>query len=617
MMKKLILALSLLLFPSLAWAQCTGVFPSGTVCGNDTGSAATPRAITGIPGSGTVTNFTFTNSGGFTGVVTGATSTPNLTLSVTQSGDSEQFANYSGALTNGNCVSIDSGGNFVDAGGPCTTGGGGGTVAAGTQNQLSYYAATGATVSGLTGANDSLLKTNASGVPSWSTVLPPLLTNPITTSASVGVLQWTGAYPAAVVPFMHTYTPAAALSADQAGGRINGYNTFLGYYAGNFTMGTAAVEGGRNVGIGYRALMANTTGWQNTAVGFIAQQKTTSGIYNTVVGTYALSENTTGSDNVAIGADALWKSTTAGANTVVGTYAMQNSTTASNSVAVGKDVLRYASTTASNVGVGYLALSGGNDSGTPYTGTANTALGANVLKGMVTGVNNVALGMNAMSNSDATSYNVAIGHSAGQNIGAAGLNVVIGYQSTFNATSATAVTAVGPQSLSAVTTGSYNTGIGYQAGNNITTGTHNTIIGDQTGFGITTGVNNTVIGSRVSGLTAALVNNIILADGAGAQRARYNDGWKLATTGTAPVLSSCGTTPAISGDDFSGTVTMGTSTPTGCIITFTNAKTAAPHCIVSWRANIASMAYTTSTTALTITQTATDSNLIDYICTGL
>jgi hypothetical protein len=48
---------------------------------------------------------------------------------------------------------------------------------------------------------------------------------------------------------------------------------------------------------------------------------------------------------------------------------------------------------------------------------------------------------------------------------------------------------------------------------------------------------------------------------------------------TAPALTSCGTSPAIIGTDLAGTVTMGTGTPTGCVITFNSAKTAAPHCV--------------------------------------
>ena len=57
----------------------------------------------------------------------------------TRSGNTTDFATATGTLTPGHCVSIDSNGNFIDAGGACTTGGGGGTVTAGTVGQLAYY----------------------------------------------------------------------------------------------------------------------------------------------------------------------------------------------------------------------------------------------------------------------------------------------------------------------------------------------------------------------------------------------------------------------------------------------------------------------------------------------
>lgn len=49
---------------------------------------------------------------------------------------------------------------------------GSGTVNSGTANQLAYYATTGTTVSGLTSANNSIVRTDGSGVPSLSTTLP-------------------------------------------------------------------------------------------------------------------------------------------------------------------------------------------------------------------------------------------------------------------------------------------------------------------------------------------------------------------------------------------------------------------------------------------------------------
>lgn len=83
--------------------------------------------------------------------------------------------------------------------------------------------------------------------------------------------------------------------------------------------------------------------------------------------------------------------------------------------------------------------------------------------------------------------------------------------------------------------------------------------------------------------------------------------------GGAPAPSSCGTSPSLVGTDEAGEVTMGT-TATGCTITFAKAYTSAPFCTVTWQANLASMQYTISNTAITLTQTSTSSNKVDYIC---
>lgn len=85
-------------------------------------------------------------------------------------------------------------------------------------------------------------------------------------------------------------------------------------------------------------------------------------------------------------------------------------------------------------------------------------------------------------------------------------------------------------------------------------------------------------------------------------------------SGTAPAVTSCGTTPAITGTDVAGTVTMGT-TATGCVITFNVPYVTAPHCVVSWIATpLASQSYATSATAITLTQTSTSNNVVKYIC---
>lgn len=55
-MRKIALALGLLLFPSIGWAQCTGVFPNNTICGNQSGVGSPPYPIpigaSGVTGPG-------------------------------------------------------------------------------------------------------------------------------------------------------------------------------------------------------------------------------------------------------------------------------------------------------------------------------------------------------------------------------------------------------------------------------------------------------------------------------------------------------------------------------------------------------------------------------------
>ena len=102
----------------------------------------------------------------------------------TRSGNSTKYVTTTGSLPNGDCVQIDSNGNFVDAGGACTTGGGGGTVTSALINQLAWYSSAGTVVVGLTTADNGILVTSASGVPSISTTAPSGLTIPSATLSS-------------------------------------------------------------------------------------------------------------------------------------------------------------------------------------------------------------------------------------------------------------------------------------------------------------------------------------------------------------------------------------------------------------------------------------------------
>jgi hypothetical protein len=81
-MKRLLLALALLLAPIAAQAQCNGIFPNNTVCGNVTGSANTPRATStgsfSIGPGGTSGQIQYNNGvGGFAGFTANGDATIN------------------------------------------------------------------------------------------------------------------------------------------------------------------------------------------------------------------------------------------------------------------------------------------------------------------------------------------------------------------------------------------------------------------------------------------------------------------------------------------------------------------------------------------------------------
>lgn len=86
-MKRLILAAWLSLLPTLAFAQCNGIFQPNTICGNATASPAVPKQVpnsvlTGIPG-GTNGQIQYNNAGAFGGFTPGGDVTfavPNFTV---------------------------------------------------------------------------------------------------------------------------------------------------------------------------------------------------------------------------------------------------------------------------------------------------------------------------------------------------------------------------------------------------------------------------------------------------------------------------------------------------------------------------------------------------------
>lgn len=86
------------------------------------------------------------------------------------------------------------------------------------------------------------------------------------------------------------------------------------------------------------------------------------------------------------------------------------------------------------------------------------------------------------------------------------------------------------------------------------------------------------------------------------------------TKGTIPVVTGTGSPTIRTGStDFAGEVTGGTLA-TSLVITFAVAKTNIPFVVVSPQTQVAAFSYTVSTTAITITMTATTGQKIGYIC---
>lgn len=163
-------------------------------------------------------------------------------------------------------------------------------------------------------------------------------------------------------------------------------NTALGFEA----MNSASLTGTGAVGVGYRALNANTTGGQNSAVGTQALQSNTTGLGNSAFGWNALLANTTAEFNTGLGRQALESTTTGGSNSAVGFLAIGSNTTGVNNSAVGFQSLLYFNTN-NNVAVGYEAARG-SATVADNTGNSLTAVGYQALVSNTSGFGNTAVG---------------------------------------------------------------------------------------------------------------------------------------------------------------------------------------------------------------------------------
>jgi hypothetical protein len=273
-------------------------------------------------------------------------------------------------LTAGANVTITPSGNTLTI---AATGGSGTGLPSGTAGQTLYH-------TGSAWAASSALTNDGTNVG-----ISENLTLPTTTATTGQILLGSNR-------FLHNYGPA------------NAWNTFVGEFAGNLTMGGPGTDNGKyNTGIGRISLYSNTTGHHNTAVGTVSLNANTTGVENTASGHASLSLNTTGNYNTASGTWSLTSNTTGSANTAIGYYSLSASTTGSYNTASGYQCLSANTTGGSNTAAGFASLASST------TGMHNTASGATSLKLATTGSSNTAFGSGAGDGITTGSSNTFLG----------------------------------------------------------------------------------------------------------------------------------------------------------------------------------------------------------------
>ena len=345
-----------------------------------------------------------------------------------------------------------------------------------------------------------------------------------------------------------TYASTGGLLADSANLTFNGTSLTLANDASinGLTVGKGAGAVASNTAVGVGALVSNTTGSTNTALGYAAGYSNTgSGItavgyragyysttggnstylgceagfgtagggdtdYSVAVGYRALYTVGANTDNItAIGSESLYSTTTGGANTAVGRQSLYSNTTASYNTALGYQA-GYSNT------VGTQCVYIGRAAGyTSTTGTLNTAIGDTSLYSNTSGFGNFAGGVSALYANTTGQSNVAIGNYDGTTSPALRFNTTGSYN-----------IAIGTGALQANTTASSNIAVGYQAGNSNTTGATNTFIGGSAGY-TSTGGSNTFIGYTAGYLVTTGIGNTFI--GGGLASAIVGAGYRVTT----------------------------------------------------------------------------------------
>ena len=350
------------------------------------------------------------------------------------------------------------------------------------------------------------------------------------------------------------------------------YNVFIGENVSDASMNDAT----ENVGIGYGALSALTTGDYNVVIGTSAGSTMQAAQSCTIIGRQACEGNLTTAANgtVAIGMQALTALTSGANNLCIGSLSGRAITTGGQNVFVGEDTGRDLVTGSGNVAIGtgaadafeavesYNIAIGTNSMGAWQEGNGNVDrniaigteafLGGNIGGGGVSALDNIAIGYNALdsgaiSNVNMTgtvaigsfalslatgSNNIAIGYNAMQDVVEGARNIAIGRKAfggdlDTTADASTNNTFIGYQCgggnwTTAVSAG--NVAIGNYSMDAVLTGANsNTVIGYNCATNLTNGDSNVIIGNTTAETIQTGLRNIIIGAGSNVDDEGRND----------------------------------------------------------------------------------------------
>jgi hypothetical protein len=262
---------------------------------------------------------------------------------------------------------------------------------------------------------------------------------------------------------------------------INAKNTSLGYKSL-----LANTTGYDNASLGAYTLTKNLGGYGNTAAGYGALYSNTSGYYNTAGGFAALNSNQGGNSNTAFGVSALQNTSTGYQNTAVGMQTLNSNTSGFENTAVGYGALWSNNANSRSTAIGFAAMYNANNTASSYP-TFNTAIGVEALKGSSsisnnTGKWNTALGDKALMSNSSGNGNVAAGHASLQNNTTGSSNAVYGANTLQANINGSENSALGSWALISNISGNTNTAVGYSALYTNTTGNSNVAIGYKAGY---------------------------------------------------------------------------------------------------------------------------------------